>query len=83
MNAIFPEALLALLLICMIGEVILAALYLRARSLSISQTVVWVLVILLVPLLGPFLAIALRPGQPLRPSPSGRAALQGRPWLRR
>ena len=74
MNSIFPEILLTLLIACMIGEAILAALYLRTRSLSLSEFWGWALVIVLIPLLGPFLAIAVRPGQALSPGQTGRAA---------
>jgi hypothetical protein len=73
-----PEIILALLIACMIGEAILAALYLRTRSLSVSEYLGWILVIVLVPLLGPFLAIATRPGQPARLDQAGRRA-----WPRR
>jgi hypothetical protein len=79
MNAIFPEIVLALLMVCIIGEAILAALYLSTRSLSIPETLGWGLVIVLVPLLGPFLAIAIRPGQALEPAQGRRAAPHRRP----
>jgi hypothetical protein len=53
--------------------------YLRTRSLSMSEFLGWALVIVLVPLLGPFLAIATRPGQ------AGllNKAAQRRAWPRR
>ena len=85
MNIPFPEILIALLIACMIGEVILAAMYLRTRSLSMSEYLGWVLVIVLVPLLGPFLAIATRPGQAAGPGQAGllNKAAQRRAWPRR
>jgi len=85
MNNTFPEVVIALLITCMIGEVILAALYLRTRSLSMSEYLGWALVIVLVPLLGPFLAIATRPGQDARLSQAGllNKAAQHRAWPRR
>jgi hypothetical protein len=79
MNAISPEIVLALLMVCMIGEAVLAALYLSTRSLSIPECLGWCLVIVLVPLLGPFLAIAIRPGQALQSTRGGRAASHRRP----
>lgn len=48
---------------------LLAMFYLRRRSLTPRQFLLWGLLALLVPLLGPFLVIASRPGRPL-PSPS-------------
>ena len=85
MNNIFPEILIALLIACMIGEAILAAMYLRTRSLSMSEYLGWVLVIVLVPLLGPFLAIAARPGQAAGPGQAGQLnkVAQRRAWPRR
>ena len=85
MNITNPEILIALLVVCMIGEVILAAMYLRTRSLSMSEYLGWALVIVLVPLLGPFLAIATRPGQAAGPGQAGllNKAAQRRAWPRR
>jgi uncharacterized membrane protein YukC len=51
-----------LLLACLIGMAILAALFLRKRSLSIPAYLGWGLLIILVPLIGPFLVILLQPG---------------------
>lgn len=42
----------------------LGAFYLSRRSLSLPAYLAWGLLILLVPLLGPFLVIAARPGKP-------------------
>jgi len=41
----------------------LAAFYLRKRGLTIAQYLGWGLLIILVPLIGPFLVIYLRPGR--------------------
>ena len=43
--------------------VLLAAFYLRSRRLSFLQYLAWGLLIVLAPMLGPFLAIVFRPGQ--------------------
>ena len=68
MIPITPETIRVLLLILVIAEAILAALYLRTRSLSIPEYLGWGLMIILVPLLGAFLVIAARPGSALAPS---------------
>ena len=78
MTISLPELLLALLIACMIGEAILAAMYLRTRSLSVSEYLGWALVIVLVPLLGPFLAIVTHPGQAATPDQARHHA-----WPRR
>lgn len=46
---------------------LLAMFYLHRRSLMPRQFLFWGLLALLVPLLGPFLVIASRPGKPLPP----------------
>lgn len=58
-----PDVLRSLLFISIIGMALLAALFLRRRELSFSDYLGWGLLILLVPLLGPFLVILLRPGK--------------------
>ena len=57
-----PDIMRFLLLICLLGMAILAGLYLRKRNLSYSAYLGWGLLIVLVPLLGPFLVIFMRPG---------------------
>lgn len=57
-----PEVMRTLLVLCMLGMALLAACYLRQRDLSLSEYISWGLVILFVPLLGPFLVILSRPG---------------------
>jgi len=59
---ISPDVMRILLLACLIGMAILAALFLRMRSLSIPAYLGWGLLIILVPLIGPFLVILLQPG---------------------
>ena len=53
------------LLLCLVGEAVLAVMYLRSRKLSLPAYLGWGVVIVFVPLLGPFLAIACRPGEAL------------------
>jgi hypothetical protein len=54
---------IALLLVSM-SMLLLAFFYLRKRQLNPLQRLFWVLLALVMPVLGPFLAIALRPGKP-------------------
>ena len=56
----------ALLLACLLGMDLLAALYLRRRRLSLAAYTLWGLFVLAVPLVGPFVTIAARPGAPRR-----------------
>ncbi len=50
------------LFFCLLGMPLLAALFLRRRRLSLTAYFGWGLLILLVPLIGPFLVILTRPG---------------------
>jgi hypothetical protein len=59
---ITPDLMRLLLLICMLSMVILAAFYLRARELSTWWYALWSLVVILLPLIGPFFVIWMRPG---------------------
>jgi hypothetical protein len=52
------------LLVVELAMLLLAFFYLRRRQLNPLQRLLWVLLALAVPLIGPFLVIALRPGQP-------------------
>jgi hypothetical protein len=52
------------LVVCMVGMAILAGIFLRGRNLSFLEYFAWGLLALLVPLLGPFLVILVRPGEP-------------------
>ena len=58
-----PDIMRVLLLICLLGMAVLAALFLRQRSLSLSAYLGWGLLIVLLPLLGPFLVLLSRPGK--------------------
>ena len=58
-----PDTMRASLVICVLGMALLAAFFLRKRQLSISEYIGWGLVIILLPLLGPFLVILRRPGK--------------------
>ena len=61
-----PDTMRTLLVGCMAGMALLAAFYLRRRQLGTGAFILWGLLALLVPLLGPFLVILNHPGQ-LRP----------------
>jgi len=51
-----------LLCICLIGIAILAAFFLRGRSLSLLAYLGWGALIILFPLIGPFLVVLIQPG---------------------
>jgi hypothetical protein len=53
-----------LLFICLLGMSLLAAFYLRSRRLTFQEYIGWGLLIVLVPLLGPFLVLLAAPGKP-------------------
>jgi len=57
-----PDLMRTLILVCLFGMALLAVMFLRGRRLSFTAYLRWGLVILLVPLLGPFLVILLHPG---------------------
>jgi len=57
-----PDLMRALLLICLLGMAILAALFLRTRQLPFFSFLLWGLLALFLPLLGPFLVILSNPG---------------------
>lgn len=57
------DAMRASLVMCVLGMAVLAAFFLRKRQLSISEYIGWGLVIILLPILGPFLVILHRPGK--------------------
>jgi hypothetical protein len=61
------DTLLTLLLASICGMLVLAVLYLNQRKLSTLSFVLWGLLALSIPLLGPYLVIALRPGEPRQP----------------
>ena len=53
-----------LLFFCLFGMLIIAILYLRQRKLSPLAFVLWGVFALLLPIVGPFLVISARPGEP-------------------
>jgi hypothetical protein len=55
-----------LILLTMLGMALLAGVYLRSRYLSRWEYVGWAMLLVLIPLLGPFLVILSGPGQPRR-----------------
>ena len=61
------DTLLLLLFASIGGMLLLAVLYLNQRKLSTLSFVLWGLLALSIPLLGPYLVIALRPGEPRQP----------------
>jgi hypothetical protein len=60
---ISPEVLRALLILSQLGMAGLAFLFLRTRALTLAEYMAWGLFALLVPFIGPFLVILLKPGQ--------------------
>jgi len=57
------EHLRALLMVFLIGMYLLAILYLSRRRLSLRAYILWGLMALILPALGPFLVILARPGE--------------------
>jgi len=53
-----------LLFVCVLGMSLVAAFYLRRRRLTFREYLSWGLLIVLVPLLGPFLVLMAAPGKP-------------------
>lgn len=58
-----PDVMRALLAIGVLCMAILALLYLRRRELTVTEYIGWGLLIVLLPLLGPFLVITYQPGR--------------------
>jgi hypothetical protein len=52
------------LYVCIFGLLLLAVLYLRRREMSTLAYVLWGVFALVVPVVGPFVVIASRPGKP-------------------
>ncbi len=59
-----PDLLKTLLILTSVGLFVLAAFYLRRRRLSGLEYFAFGLLALVLPILGPFVVIALRPGRP-------------------
>jgi hypothetical protein len=66
-----------LLVACMVAMALVALFYLRRRTLTPAEYIGWGALIVLVPFLGPFLAILLKPGTARR-NADRRASLLGR-----
>jgi hypothetical protein len=58
------DVMLLLLLLAALGIALIAAFYLRRRTLSLPEYLAWGALLVFVPFLGPFLIIVLRPGRP-------------------
>ena len=60
-----PDDILRIMLFaCLFGMVMVAVLYLRQRKLSTMAYLLWGLLAVVVPVLGPYLVITSRPGEP-------------------
>ena len=59
-----PDLMRFLLLVCMLTMVILAVFYLSRRKLTHLAYVLWGLVAILIPIIGPFMLIWMKPGKP-------------------
>ena len=58
-----PDLMRSLLLICMLTMVILAVFFLRQRKLTHLDYVFWGLIAILIPIIGPFVVIWMKPGE--------------------
>jgi hypothetical protein len=64
---ISPDLMRLMLLICMLGMCILAVLCLRRRELAPLAYALWGLAAILIPVIGPFFVIWMKPGdQPIQ-----------------
>ena len=59
---ISPQVMRLFILLCSLCMAVLAAFYLRGRELSFGAYLRWGMLLVLVPLLGPFLVILAHPG---------------------
>jgi hypothetical protein len=57
-----PDILRSLLVAYAIAGLVIALAYLQRRRLSIGELLIWGMIVICVPVLGPFTAIAARPG---------------------
>ena len=62
---ISPDLMRSLLFICTLTMVILAVFYLRQRKLTHQAYILWGLVAILIPIIGPFIVIWMKPGKQL------------------
>lgn len=61
-----PDVMRLFLIIGFLCIAVLAVLYLRGRELTITEYIGWGLLIVLLPLMGPFFVIIYQPGRPLK-----------------
>ena len=66
MMQISPDLMRLLLLICILSMPMLAAFYLRQRGLAPLEYAFWGLCAILIPIIGPFFVIWIKPGQRIR-----------------
>ena len=59
---ISPDLMRLVLVLCMLAMLILAAFYLRQRQLTPMEYAFWGLSAILIPIIGPFFVIWMRPG---------------------
>lgn len=60
---ISPDVMRLCLMACLVGVALVAAFYLRRRRLPFSAYLGWGMLILLVPLIGPFVVLLAAPGK--------------------
>jgi hypothetical protein len=60
-----PDLMRSLLLVCMLTLAILAIFYLRQRNLTYLAYFFWGVIAILVPIIGPFVVIWMKPGEQL------------------
>jgi len=60
---ISPQLMRLLLVICLLGMALLAVLSLRQRKMTAAAYLGWGLVAVLLPLIGPFVVLLVRPGK--------------------
>jgi hypothetical protein len=58
------DVMVLLLFLAALGMALIAAFYLRRRSLPLSHYLAWGVLLVFIPFLGPFLVILLHPGRP-------------------
>jgi hypothetical protein len=63
MITITPEFMLNCVFACILAMAVLAVDFLRRRKLTTWEYLLWGLLVLMLPVLGPYLAISTRPGE--------------------
>lgn len=59
---ISPDLMRQLLIVCMMLMAILAVLYLRGRRMALGKFALLGMVVILIPIIGPFIVIWMKPG---------------------